>query len=105
MLPWTKDNTYYSFLYLDEALTRTCQFQLPIMVLESGIESLEHNIVILVLRETGDCFKWAGMIILRRKKNKERAKLTLYRDESGKWTQPTLTPHRQQFTWWKELSN
>ncbi|KAF5650633.1 hypothetical protein F52700_350 [Fusarium sp. NRRL 52700] len=66
ILPLTTDITCYSFLYLDnEALTGLHQFKLPIMVLESGISSQKHNIIILVLREKGDLYERVGMVTIR----------------------------------------
>ncbi|KAJ4108698.1 hypothetical protein NW768_012175 [Fusarium equiseti] len=109
MLPFTDNDTYHSFLYLDnEALTGICQFKLPVMVLESGKEKTDQSIVILVLREIGVYrFERVGMIILWRKENEDKAKLTMCRDKSGKWkrVQPESIPKLQKFTWWKELSD
>lgn len=104
ILPLKKDTRCYSFLYLDnEALTGICQFKLPVMILQSG--SNTPNIVILVLREKGDRFERVGMVILFRSDKEAKAKLTMYRDQSGKWKEPGSIPKLQEFTWWQELKD
>ncbi|CAG7563255.1 unnamed protein product [Fusarium equiseti] len=105
ILPRTGDITYYSFLYLDnEALTGICQFQLPVMVLQSGERSPERHIVILVLREKGGRYERVGMVILWRKNREAKAKLTMQRDKrSVKWEEPASIPELQEFTWWGKL--
>jgi hypothetical protein len=110
ILPLTTDITCYSFLYLDnEALTGLYQFKLLIMVLEFGIKSRDHNLVILVLREKGDLYERVGMVITRdafksdNKDGKAPAKLTIYKDKNGRWMAraPISEPHDR--IWQKEL--
>ncbi|RFN54446.1 hypothetical protein FIE12Z_1234 [Fusarium flagelliforme] len=107
ILPKATDITYHSFLYLDnEALAGIRQFQLPVMILQSGRKSPKANIVILVLREKSDRFERVGMVILRRGDDKEaKAKLTMQRDKSGKWEEPAPIPKLQEFTWWGKLKH
>ncbi|KAF5652416.1 hypothetical protein F25303_3293 [Fusarium sp. NRRL 25303] len=110
ILPLTTDVTCYSFLYLDnEAMTDLHHFELPIMVLEFGIESRDHNIIILVLREEGDLYERVGMVNIRggfessNKARKAPAKLTMYKDKSGRWM--TLAPisNPRDCIWQKDL--
>ncbi|KAH7242727.1 heterokaryon incompatibility protein-domain-containing protein [Fusarium tricinctum] len=110
ILPLTTDITCYSFLYLDnEALTGIYQFRLPVMVLEFGERSRDQNVIILVLKEKGDRFERVGMITLRatskstNEDNETPAKLTMYRDKSGRWMKRAPTTMPQDPIWQKEL--
>ncbi|CVK91497.1 related to tol protein [Fusarium mangiferae] len=110
ILPLTTDITCYSFLYLDnEAWTGISQLKLPIMVLELGVRSQKHNLIILVLREKGDLYERVGMINIRggfessNKARKAPAKLTMYKDKSRRWMTraPISNPH--DCIWQKDL--
>lgn len=107
ILPLTTDITCYSFLYLDnEALTGVCQFKLPVMVLESGKMSRDHNVIMLVLKEKGDRFERVGMITLRgavKSTNEASARPTMYRDKSGRWMKRAPTTMPQDTIWQKGL--
>ncbi|RBA15465.1 hypothetical protein FPRO05_12539 [Fusarium proliferatum] len=110
ILPLTTDITCYSFLYLDnEAKTGLYQFELPIMVLEFGIESRDHNIIILVLREEGDLYERVGMVTIRGgfessiKNGKAPAKLTMYKDKSRGWMTRVPISNPRDYIWQKDL--
>ncbi|KAF4417454.1 hypothetical protein FACUT_12199 [Fusarium acutatum] len=110
ILPLTTDITCYSFLYLDnEALTGLYPFKLPIMVLEFGKESRDHNLIILVLREKGDLYERVGMVTIRggfesnNKDGKAPAKLTMYKDKSGRWMTRAAISHTHDCIWQKDL--
>ncbi|WZH47198.1 tol protein [Fusarium acuminatum] len=107
ILPLTTEITCYSFLYLDnEALTGICQFKLPVMVLEFGKMSRDHNVIMLVLKEKGDRFERVGMITLRgavKSTNEASAKPTMHRDKSGRWMKRAPTTMSQGPIWQKEL--
>ncbi|CCT70592.1 related to tol protein [Fusarium fujikuroi IMI 58289] len=110
ILPLTTGITCYSFLYLDnEAMTGLYQFELPIMVLEFGIESRDHNIIILVLREEGDLYERVGMVTIRGgfesniKNGKAPAKLTMYKDKSRGWMTRVPISNSRDCIWQKDL--
>ncbi|KAF5538902.1 hypothetical protein FPHYL_12415 [Fusarium phyllophilum] len=110
VLPLTTDITCYSFLYLDnEALAGIPQLKLPIMVLEFGIKSQNHNLIILVLREKGDLYERVGMVTIRGgfeshdKDGKAPAKLTIYKEKSGRWMTRALISNPQDCIWQKDL--
>ncbi|KAG7408741.1 hypothetical protein Forpe1208_v012066 [Fusarium oxysporum f. sp. rapae] len=110
ILPITTDITCYSFLYLDnEALTGLYQFKLPIIVLEFGTRSQDHNIIILVLREKGDHFERVGLITSRdafkygNKEKDNQPKPTVYKDKGRGWMTRALIPKPQDPIWEQEL--
>ncbi|CZR42760.1 uncharacterized protein FPRO_10063 [Fusarium proliferatum ET1] len=110
ILPLTTDITCYSFLYLDnEARTGIFQLKLPIMVLEFGVSSQKHNLIILVLREKGDLYERVGMVNIRggfessNKARKAPAKLTMYKDKSGRWMTRAPISNPCDCIWQKDL--
>ncbi|KAK2924453.1 Heterokaryon incompatibility [Fusarium oxysporum f. sp. vasinfectum] len=110
ILPITTDITCYSFLYLDnEALTGLYQFKLPIIVLEFGTISQDHNLIILVLREKGDHFERVGLITSRdafkygNKEKDNQPKPTFYKDKGRGWMTRALIPKPEDPIWEQEL--
>ncbi|KAG8349379.1 hypothetical protein FVEN_g12406 [Fusarium venenatum] len=94
ILPLTTDIRCYSFLYLDDAsLAAESQFELPVIVLELGTESKNHNIIILVLKESSDHYERVGLITIRHAfqitneddRWKGQPKQVIYLDKAERW--------------------
>ncbi|KAF4986694.1 hypothetical protein FDECE_15820 [Fusarium decemcellulare] len=110
ILPLTTDITCYSFLYLDnESLTGLYQFKAPVIILEFGTRTRNHNTIILVLREKGDRYERVGLITSRDAFESDdtdwgvEAKPTVYKDGSGRWMTRAPTPEPKDRIWLQEF--